>query len=280
MDNSPSENITDRPIIQGPFAHSPAWAHFSIVHDGTGSYHITMRVIFRCDPKLRNLLPPPIAARRALPDWIRQMPKDAFSETHGLDVRTVKQCPPFIDAMSYGFVMPLPCDVTVQDGVLSWDWDLPPLSIAAHPTSPVSFHVPAQVTGTPLHHADRAIVKFNSFWTIELEPGWSLFAMHPANRVDLPFRLLSGLVDADRFSDVGILFPAVWNDPAFTGVLPKGTPIAQCFPVPREPLRLQLEIMSVEEIARYEQTAGALLSEPGIYRKQYRAERQRLEDTD
>ena len=32
-------------------------------------------------------------------------------------------------------------------------------------------------------------------------------------------------------------------------------------------------------MARYEQTAGALLSEPGIYRKQYRAERQRLEDS-
>ncbi|HEX9449225.1 MAG TPA: hypothetical protein VF920_14650, partial [Dongiaceae bacterium] len=76
-----------------------------------------MRVIFRCDPQLRDLLPPPIAARRALPEWIRQMPKDAFSDTHGLEVRTVKQCPPFIDAMSYGFVMTLPCDVTMRGGV-------------------------------------------------------------------------------------------------------------------------------------------------------------------
>jgi hypothetical protein len=239
-----------------------------------------MRVVFRCDPKLRDVLPPPIQARRALPDWIRQMPKEAFSDTHGVDVRTVKQCPPFIDAMSHGFIMPLPCDVMVRDGVLTWDWDLPPLSIEAHPTSPISFHVPAQVTGTPLHTADRAIVKFNSFWTIELEPGWSLFATHPVNRADLPFRLLSGLVDSDRFTDVGILFPAVWSDPAFAGVLPRGTPVAQCFPVQREPLHLQIEAMSAAEIARYEETAGALLREPGVYRKQYRADRQRTDEPD
>jgi len=239
-----------------------------------------MRVIFRCDPKLRDLLPPPIAARRALPDWVRQMPKDAFSATHGQDVRTVKQCPPFIDAMSHGFIMPLPCDVSVKAGVLSWDWDLPPLSIEAHPRAPISFHVPAQVTGTPLQDPDRAIVKFNSFWTIELEPGWSLFATHPVNRADLPFRLLTGLVDADRFTDVGILFPAVWSDPAFEGVLPRGTPVAQCFPVPRAPLQLDVQSMSADELARYEETAGALLSEAGVYRKRYRAERQKADDGD
>jgi hypothetical protein len=239
-----------------------------------------MRVIFRCDPKLRELLPPPIPARRALPDWIRQMPKDAFSDTHGLNVRTVKQCPPFIDAMSYGFMMTLPCDVRVKEGVLSWDWNLPPLSIEAHPRSPISFHVPAQVTGTPLHQADQAVVKFNSFWTIELEPGWSLFAQHPVNRADLPFRLLSGLVDADRFTDVGILFPAVWSDPDFDGVLARGTPIAQCFPVPRAPLDLQYESMSPEEVDRYQETAGKLLSEPGVYRKEFRAERPRTAEAD
>ena len=52
-------------------------------------------------------------------------------------------------------------------------------------------------------------MKFNSFWTIQLDAGWSLFATHPVNRDDLPFRLLSGLVDADRFYDGGINFPAV-----------------------------------------------------------------------
>ena len=46
------------------------------------------------------------------------MPRAAASDLHGGEVRTVKHCPPFIDAMSHGFIMPLPCDVTVGAGAL------------------------------------------------------------------------------------------------------------------------------------------------------------------
>ncbi len=232
-----------------------------------------MRVTFRCDPALIDRLERPVPARAALPDWLRAMPATSFSALHGGEVRTVKQCPPFVDAMGHGFVIPLPCDVTVAAGRLAWDWDLPPLTVAAHPRSPVSFHVPAQVSGTPWHREDRAIVKFNSFWTVELEPGFSLFATHPVNRDDLPFRLLTGLVDADRYTDVGILFPAVWTDPGFEGVLPRGTPVAQCFPVARAALELACEPFDPARAARYADTANALLGTPGTYRKRFRAAR-------
>lgn len=234
-----------------------------------------MRVVFRCDPALYDRLPRPVAARSVLPNWLRKMPAAAFSDLHGQEIRTVKQCPPFVDAMAHGFIMPLPCDVTVENSKFSWSWDLPPLSIAAHPRSPLSFHVPAQVTGTPFHDPARAIVKFNSFWTIELEAGYSLFATHPVNRADLPFRLLTGLVDSDRFSDVGILFPAVWVDPGFRGVLPAGTPVAQCFPVARDVAELIIEPLSSEAQRRYDKTGAALLSKPGVYRRRYRARRGR-----
>jgi hypothetical protein len=234
-----------------------------------------MRIVFRCDPAIENELIRPVAARAALPDWLRAMPRTAFSELHGQEVRTVKQCPPFVDAMSHGFIIPLPCDVTVHDGVLSWDWEHPALNVEAHPRSPVSFHVPAQVTGTPFYDPDVAIVKFNSFWTIELEPGYSLFATHPVNRADLPFRLLTGVVDCDRFTDVGILFPAVWTDANFEGLLPRGTPIAQCFPILRDALELQFQPFSAEEAERYESTANILLSHPGAYRRRFRVRRER-----
>jgi len=235
----------------------------------------SVRIVFRCDPAMFGELPRPIPARDALPDWLRTMPRTAFSDTHGQDVRTVKQCPPFVDAMSHGFVIPLPCDVHVRSGVLSWDWRQPELAVAAHPRSPISFHVPAQVTGTPLFNPDTVIVKFNSFWTIELEAGHSLFATHPVNRPDLPFRLLTGLVDCDRFTDVGVLFPAVWTRPDFEGTLARGTPVAQCFPVSREVLDLHCEAMSPDTMQRYDQTAAALLSRPGVYRRRFRARRKR-----
>lgn len=242
-----------------------------------------MRILFRCDPALEGRLPRPVPAKEALPDWLSAMPRHAFSPLHGGEIRTVKHCPPFLDAMTHGFMMTLPCDIRVQARQLSWDWDVPDPAVRAHPRAPISFHVPEQVAGTPWDDAGRdgagqggagqVIVKFNSFWTIELEPGWSLFAMHPANRDDLPFRLLSGLVDADRFHDVGILFPALWCDPDFDGVLPRGLPVAQCIPVRREPAELTFDVLDPEAMQRYEDTADALLSGPGVYRRHYRARR-------
>jgi hypothetical protein len=229
-----------------------------------------MKIVLRCDPALRELLPPPVPARQALPDWLRAMAPRTPSAMHGRPVRTVKQCPPFVDAMAHGFTVLLPCDVRVQDGRFSWHWALPPLATPNHPRAPLSFHVPEQLLGTPFHDARRAAIKFNSFWTIELEPGWSLFATHPLNRDDLPFRTLSGIVDADRFVDAGINFPALWTQPGFAGVLPRGTPVAQCFPVPRQPLSLEFESFTPAQSQRYGDTVAQVLAAPGLYRKRYR----------
>src|SRR5260221_1724193 len=82
--------------------------------------HGVMRVTFKCDPALIELLPSPVPAREAIPGWLRTTPGAAFSDVYGDEIRTVKQCPPFIDAMSYGFMILLPCDVQVTDGILSW----------------------------------------------------------------------------------------------------------------------------------------------------------------
>ena len=81
--------------------------------------------------------------------------------------------------------------------------DLPPASTPEQTRAPLNFHVATQLQGSPLAEGDRPAIKFNSFWTIELEPGWSLLAMHPVNRFDLPFHTLTGLVDADRFNEIG-----------------------------------------------------------------------------
>lgn len=234
-----------------------------------------MRVVFRTDPRLFGHIPKPKPARNALPDWLRDMPSQAFSEFHGAHIRTVKHCPPFVDAMTHGFVFTLPCDVAVSQGRFSWNWDLPEPAARCHPRAPLSFHMPAQVSGTPFHAVDQIVVKFNSFWTVELPAGWSLYATPPANRMDLPFRALSGLVDADHYNEVGILFPALWTEPDFEGVLARGTPIVQCFPVSREPLEYGFDCFDADQTAAYDALGQRLLEEQGVYRKRYRAPRSR-----
>src|SRR5437763_568402 len=81
-----------------------------------------MKIVFRCDPALEAVLPRPQLAREALPGWLRSMAPRMPSEMHGRAIRTVKQCPPFVDAMAHGFVLGLPCDVEVVDGSFRWHW--------------------------------------------------------------------------------------------------------------------------------------------------------------
>jgi hypothetical protein len=230
-----------------------------------------MQVTFRCAPELLEVLPRPLPAREGLPEWLRTMPGEAVVGELGGAVRTLKHCPPLIDAMRAGFLMPLAADVRVADGVFEWDWDLPATALGRTTRAPLSFHHPEQALGSPLHDAERVFVKFNSFWTIALEPGWSLLAMHPANRRDLPFETLTGLVDADLYGDGLIHFPARWRDPDFRGVLPRGTPVAQCLPVRREALALAFEPLAGDSALRFAALKDALAAEPGVYRRRYRA---------
>jgi hypothetical protein len=95
--------------------------------------------------------------------------------------------------------------------------------------------------------------------------------MHPANRRDLPFETLTGLVDADLYGDGLIHFPARWRDPDFAGLLPRGTPVAQCVAVRREALELCVEPLAGAAAERFALLKDALATEPGVYRKRYRA---------
>ncbi len=229
-----------------------------------------MTLTFRCPKALEPILLRPIPAVRGLPDWFKTMPQKAFSATAGKDAPTVKKCPPFIDAMIYGFLIPLAMDLEVRDGEFSWDFEVPQGYVSEFSHSPIDFHDPGQVAGTPFLDNDRFIIKFNSFWTIEAPAGYSLLFTHPVNRADLPFTTLTGLVDCDSFHDSPLNFPARWHDANFNGVLPKGTPVAQCLPVKRESWAGRYETLSAEDETRLIATRDALAFETDVYRRRYR----------
>jgi hypothetical protein len=231
----------------------------------------TATLTFRCAPELLPLLPPPIPAVQGLPDWFKALPQTNYNPTTLEDSQTVKRCPPFIDAMTYGFLIPLPCDLRVMNGEFSWDFDIPVNLTNTVMRSPISFHDASQVHGTPFHQENCYVIKFNNFWTIESPPGYSLLFTHPVNRPDLPFTTLTGLVDTDTYRDVQIHFPAHWHNVNFTGVLPKGTPIAHCIPVKRESWTLQIEALSNQQARRIRELTRAIEKQTGIYRREFRA---------
>ena len=228
-------------------------------------------ITFRCPPELEQVLPRPIAAVQGFPDWFKALPLKARSDVDGVERHTIKKCPPFIDAMAYGFLIPLVCDLKVENGEFSWDRDVPTSGEMNLSRSPIDFHDSSQVAGTPFFDDDRYIIKFNNFWTIETPPGYSLLFTHPVNRNDLPFTTITGLVVTDNYTHGMVVFPARWTDPSFSGVLPKGTPVAQCLPVKREKWASRIEALSPEGVARLHDTGTATTTETSVYRRDYRA---------
>jgi len=127
------------------------------------------------------------------------------------------------------------------------------------------------VAGSPLFEPDQFVIKFHNLWTIEAPEGYAVLFTHPLNRFDLPFTTLSGIVDCDRYRDSWVHFPAQWHDTNFSGVLPKGTPIAQCVPVKREDWVMQAEPLTPEETQRAHDLSKSIVREPGLYRRRFRA---------
>jgi hypothetical protein len=137
-----------------------------------------MTLTFRCPAELEGKIPAPIPASLGLPDWLKAMPTQAFNALNGKEDQTVKRCPPFVDAMTSGFLIPLVCDLTFQNGEIIWENDLPPGGAVSFVRSPVGFHDASQVTGTPLFENDRLLIKFHNLWTIEAPDGYAVLFTH------------------------------------------------------------------------------------------------------
>ena len=217
----------------------------------------TMKIQVSCSADMFEVLPKPQLARRVTPDWYKDMPMEQALKEGGTDL-TLKHCMPFIDALTAGIGIPLQADVTVKDSEFSWDWPFD--------ESPMGFHFPTQAPGVPFVENDEVVVKVHNFWNIHTDPGYATLFSHPFNRLELPFRTLTGLVDTDSYDALPVHFPVVWIDPTVQGVLPAGTQVAQCLPIKRDKIELDVVSMNEEEF----QSARTLKNNIKIERSYYK----------
>ena len=54
-------------------------------------------------------IPSPFPASKGVPDWMKHLSPEAERK----DYQTVKRCIPFLDAMTAGYIIPLPFDLTL-----------------------------------------------------------------------------------------------------------------------------------------------------------------------
>jgi hypothetical protein len=226
-------------------------------------------VSFRCPPHLYGHIPAPAPARSQIPAWYRDLPTDVHYAPLGIDIPTAKRCPPFLDVLLSGFYLPLSTDIIYDGENFQWR-PLPTTGTEPYPTAPISFHPQVQAAGTPLGAEEREIVKFINFWTIDLTPGWSILVTHPAHQIDLPFQTISAVIDVDRYTETFIQIPTLWLSRGEPCIVRRGTPIAHCFPIPREQGFGGARAMDAAENAALEASIRKVIDTPGIYKKSFR----------
>lgn len=176
-------------------------------------------------------LPPPRSAKTFVPEWYKKAQqfiggKMVARESGGIN-KDLKLCVPFLDALTTGYCVELPCDVLIERdarGVGFFWHEFPePLEMRSKDL--------ATTMPRPAGH-DEDMYAWKLDWATITPPGYSVLITHPLNRFDLPFTTTSGVMDTDKYSNGGKV-PFFLKE-GFTGVIPAGTPIMQIIPIKRE----------------------------------------------
>lgn len=188
------------------------------------------------ESELVDVVPEP--AVKHLPTWYRKMPRYATKEQKqsgigGYPNHTAKACMPFFDVVTAGYILTTQADIWVgrnDDGTPNFSWKCDREMMSSHSLE--------QVPGlTPPAGYEAGVHKFHNWFMMYVPKGYSILYVHPSNRYELPFHLISGLVDVDNYN-IPVQFP-FWLKEGFEGLIPKGTPIVQLIPIKRENWELE-----------------------------------------
>lgn len=198
---------------------------------------------------LLESIPHPVPAAKMVPEYFKKI-VPYTKEEHGYNTGgTVKKCPPFIDAMTSGYIIPLWFDaefLVSKDNILLRSKLDPGLLVGFHPEEQIPNH--PYVEKYPF---SRIALKYFSPWLITTPPGWSCLFTSPFNHLETRFKVLDAIVDTDSYY-APVNFPFVWTGyKEGPHLIKKGTPIVQVIPFKREDkLDLEVSTMSDEEVKK------------------------------
>ena len=175
-------------------------------------------------------LPKVLPTIRVAPEWYKKAKKFGGSKPRFQpDLNTtVKECMPFLDALSAGYVIVLTHDVIVNlnnRGLPEFSWQMSNIPLVDVRSPMASGHMPIPQGFCEMYTAWR------TFASIKIPDGYSALITHPLNRNDLPFQTASGIVDGYDMAGGSLPF---FLKQGFEGLIPQGTPLAQIIPFKRE----------------------------------------------
>ena len=208
---------------------------------------------FLIHPEVNGVFPAPYPAGRAIPDWLRNMP----AETP--DARTVKRCPPFLEAMTCGYIIPMPVDVTLTRTPNGLHVDAPKIDFPL-----IGTHGPQEYPGAPF--AGMPLLKFIIPWIVQTPPGYSTLYVQPLNHFETQLMPLAGVVETDAYYRPVAIPTMVLLQPGTQATFRAGTPLVQVMPFERKAWRSGSGAWDHQKMSDVE---AALQSNPHLYKEQY-----------
>jgi hypothetical protein len=178
-----------------------------------------------------NFTAPPKPAKLYIPEWYKSIKplkenELKFNESTQISNLNVKNCVPYLDALSSGYIQELWTDILIEKNNEE--------IVFRYATSPA-----------PLSAREKISVKIDQnfypfefvwqrHWGVSLPKGYSMLVTQPLGRVDLPFQTMSAIVDADTFKFSGVGNIPFYIKKDFLGIIPAGTPMYQIIPFKRD----------------------------------------------
>jgi hypothetical protein len=165
-------------------------------------------------------------ARNVIPEWYKKS-KGTLDDapTPLKKTATVKRCVPFLDAMTFGYMIPLPVDINIIqiNGFAYYEW-----RDDADGYDPIHIRPQEAMQSMPVPTGyEDTYPAWNTRSFIEIPKGYSALITHPLNHTELPFFTVSGIIDSGVLFEGNIPF---FIKKGFEGLIPKGTPILQVLP--------------------------------------------------
>jgi len=206
----------------------------------------------------------PKPASNFIPEWWKNFENYRYSPDNkdgkkvlirnGESNATPRKCPPMLDAINFGYIVPLWSDVQVLSNTddelayISWRVTRPVFELHGYQ---------AEQIGTPPGYC-KNVFKYSTGMFIETPPGYSMLVVPPLGYRDLPFQVVPGVVDSDQKNNINTLLPCWVKSGLNNEVIEKDTPIAQIIPFKREDWKMETDYLNDgESVARIDAGFGS-----------------------
>jgi hypothetical protein len=175
------------------------------------------------------VVPCPKPARMYIPQWYKDvevMKSPIFSDDGEIINKNIKNCMPFLDAMTHGYIQESWTDIYIEshgDSVKYYYPVGPEILGHREPNSGFSYG--------QLFYPIEFVWKEQ--WVPKLPNGYSVLYTSPLNNFDLPFRSLDAVIDSDQYYHEHKGQYPFYMYKGFSGVIPAGTPLFQIIPIKR-----------------------------------------------